>query len=420
MSHPVALAPDPVVPQRDHLLDLDKIAYRLSTRLGVDGSVSIRSCELGGICYRPGKRLRVVYRLGIDGREVQAAASTFRSRDDGERAFRESVGTARQAGSLRPVVHDTDLDTVFWTFPNDRKLAALPAALDARADLARVIDRRWVRSELVDYSPESSAVVRCLDDSGRAVAYAKVHADDDGEHTSRVHNAFAVLTRAAGPRIAQPLAYSKQHRTFLVEPVEGRSIRSLTGVELTEGLHAYGVALARLHSLPPEGAGLTSRDALDRLRLRAAGVCMVLPDVAEQVFDLIEELALRWAEARQPSVPIHGDTNENNAILDGDEMTLIDFDRAGVGAAGTDVGNFLSLIRFFRALGIISPAQEQDRATALTRGYASTRPLPSTDVLRMYESAGLAERAFRAVIRLRGSVLPLVPALLAEARGLLR
>jgi Ser/Thr protein kinase RdoA (MazF antagonist) len=309
---------------------------------------------------------------------------------------------------------------VFWTFPNDRKLTSLPAALDARADLAGLIDRRWVRSQLVDYSPESSAVVRCLDDSGRVVAYAKVHADDDGEHTSRVHHAFSRLTRESGPRIAQPLVYSSRHRTLLVEPIEGPSIRSLTGTDLTAGLHAYGVALARLHSLPPDDAGSTSRDALDRLRLRADGVCMVLPDVAEQVFDLIEELAVRWAEAREPAVPIHGDTNENNAILVGDEMALIDFDRSGTGAAGTDVGNFLSLIRFFRELGLISPAQERDRTTAFTGGYASARPLPERDVLRMYESAGLAERAFRAVIRLRGSVFPHVPALLAEARGLLR
>jgi Ser/Thr protein kinase RdoA (MazF antagonist) len=317
-------------------------------------------------------------------------------------------------------VYDTDLDTVFWTFPNDRKLINLSAATEAQEDLARLIGRGWARSQLVDYNPESSAVVRCLDDSDRVVAYAKVHAGDEGERTHRVHSALSRLTRVSGPRIAQPLAYSTQYRTLLVEPIAGTSIRCLAGVGLATGLHAYGAALATLHSLPPDGVGTNGRDALERLHRTADGVRMVLPDVAEQVSGLLGELAVRWGEAHEPPVPIHGDTNENNAILEGDHVALIDFDRAGVGAAGSDVGNFLSLLRYFRALGLIDPAVERARAAAFTRGYASARALPGRDSLRMHEAAALAERAFHAVTRLRGSVLPHVPALLAEARGLLR
>lgn len=419
-SHSVALAPDLAVPQRDHLLELDKIAHRLSTRLGVRGAVHIRSCRLGNICYQPARRLRVVYRLGIDGRDIQVAASTFPSRDRGERAFRDATDTARQSGPLRPVVYDADLDTVFWTFPNDRKLANLFAAIEAHEDLAQLIDGPWARSRLVDYTPESSAVVGCLDDSDRVVAYAKVHAGDEGERTHRVHTTFSRLTREAGPRIAQPLAYSMQYRALLVEPIEGPSIRYLTGARLAKALHAYGVALARLHSLPLDGVATAGRDALERLQRRAEGVRMAIPDAADQVCELLEELTARWSQANEPWVPVHGDTSENNAILEKDHIALIDFDRAGVGTAGSDVGNFLSLLRYFRALGLITHATERARVAAFTRGYASVRMLPSRHAIRMYESAALAERAFRAVMRLRDSVLSHVPALLAEARALLR
>jgi aminoglycoside phosphotransferase len=419
-SHPVTLTADPAVPQRDHLLDLDRIAHRLSDRLGSHGSVHIRSCRLGSVCYQPAKRLRVVYQLEIDGRDLQVAASTFRSRSSGERAYRKAIETARQSGPFRPVVYDTDLDTVFWTFPNDRKLVNLSVAVEAREGLTRLIDRCWTRSQLVDYNPESTAVVRCLDDSDRVVAYAKVHAGDEGERTHRVHSAFSRLTRLSGPRIAQPLAYSERYRTLMVEPIAGPSIQSLAGVGLTAGLHAYGVALATLHSLPCDDAGTARLDPLERLRRKADGICMVLPGVAGQIAELLEELAVRWDEAPEPSVPIHGDTNENNAILEDDHIALIDFDRAGVGAPGSDVGNFLSLLGYLRALGVISPAAQRTRAAAFTRGYASVRALPSRQALRMHESAALADRACRAVIRLRGSVLPHVPALLAEARGLLR
>lgn len=420
MSRPVALAPDPVVSQRDRLLDPEKIADRLATRLGVRGSVRIESCHLGSICYRPATRLRVVYRLRIDGRDLHVAASTFPSGSHSERAFHQAADTARAAGPLRPVVHDTDLDAVFWTFPNDRKLEHLSAVTRAQDDVARLADGRWVRSELVDYNPESTAVVRCLDDADRVVAYAKVHADEEGERTHRVHTALSRLTRGAGPRIARPLAFSGRHRTLLVEPIAGPSIGSLTGAERAAGLRAYGVALARLHSLPPDDVGRPKRDSLERLRRAADGVRMVLPGVAEQVSDLLGELAVRWGEADEPSVPIHGDTNENNAILDDDHVILIDFDRAGVGAAGWDVGNYLGLLRYLRMLGVVTAAEATARATAFTDGYASARPLPNPDSLRVHESAALAERAFHAVTRLRTSVLPHVPAMLAEARGLLR
>lgn len=419
-SHPVALAPDPAVPQRDHLLNLDRIAHRLSTRLGIRGSVHIRSCRLGSVCYQPARRLRVVYELEIDGRNLHVAASTFPSRGRSQRVFREATGTARHCGPFRPVLYDTDLDTVFWSFPNDRKLVHLPTAVEAQEDLTRLIDGCWASSRLVDYNPESSAVVSCLDDSDRVVAYAKVHADDEGESTHRVHSSFSRLASESGPRIARPLAYSKQHRTLVVEPIEGTSIRDLRGTGLIRGLYAYGAALATLHSLPVDGIGRGVRDVLERLRHRAEGVSTVLPDVEGQVNALLEELTVRWSGAHESSVPVHGDTNENNAILEGDHIALIDFDRAGVGSAGLDVGNFLSLLRYFRALGLIPPTAELARAAAFTRGYASRRALPSRDAIRVHESAVLTDRAFRAVIRLRGSVLPHVPALLTEARGLLR
>jgi hypothetical protein len=420
----MALDPDPVLPQRDRLLDLDAMVSVISRSLGRRGTAPIRSCRLGSITYRPGKRLRVVYRVEAGGRDMHVAAGTFRTRSRAERAFLRAIQRAGDAGRdadpLRPAGYDAGLETVFWTFPNDRRLESLSAVVEAREDLTGLVDPNWSRSRLVDYNPETSAVVGCLEDSGRVVGYAKVHAGDEGEHTYRVHQAFARLARGSGLRIPRPLAYSGRHRTLLVEPITGTSIRWLTGADLLAGLHAYGVALARLHSLPSGGLETGGRDALERLRHRADGVRTIRPDVAGLLGELLGELTARWGEAPEPPVPIHGDTNESNAILAGGQVALIDFDRARVGAAGSDVGNFLSLLRYFRSLGLISPRAERARAAGFTRGYASVRALPPREALRVHEAAALAERAFRAVARLRGAALLQIPALLAEARGLLQ
>ena len=401
------------------MMDLDSIARRLSTEIGRRGRVSIRTCRLGCVSYRPGRRLRVVYRVGIDGRELHVATSTFRSSSRGERAYRKAMATARNGGSLHPVVFDAELKTVFWTFPNDRRIENLSAVAEARDDLRHLVDGTWIRSRLVDYYPEASAVVQCLDESDRTVAYAKVSAGGEGECTLAVQSALSRAATGSRVRIARPLAYSKRHRTLLVEPIAGRPIGSLAGDELAPGLRAYGAGLATLHSLPATDDGPRGRDALGRLQRKAAGMRIVRPDLDEAIGSLLEELSERWARAAGDPTPIHGDTNENNAILQGDRIALIDFDRASMGAPGSDVGNFLGLQRYLRSIGLISPSSEKARAEAFKRGYESVRPLPHPEALQVHESAALAERAFRAVTRLRGSALPRVTALLAEAREML-
>jgi hypothetical protein len=78
--HSVDLRPDPAVPQRDILMDSDFVAERLSSQLGVNGTVAIETCRRDSVSYRVGGRLRVGYRVRIAGRDHHVAASTFRSR----------------------------------------------------------------------------------------------------------------------------------------------------------------------------------------------------------------------------------------------------------------------------------------------------------------------------------------------------
>jgi aminoglycoside phosphotransferase len=418
-SSQVALASDSAVPQRDHLLNLDDMASRLSQRLGSSGSLAFRSCEREFVSYRVGKRLRIVYRVGIDGEEVRVAASTFRSRSRSRRAYQAALERSPASGKLRPVWHDAELDSVFWTFPNDRRIANLGPINDVTEDLGQLLDGRWTASRLVDYYPETSAVVRCLDDSNRVIAYAKVHAGDDGERTLGAQRALVRAAKGSGLRIANPLAYSKRHRTLVVEEMSGPSIGMLKGAGLLKGLGAYGAALATLHSLPLVDIRASGGSALDRLRRKASGICSVRPDVEPSVSMLLDELSRRWERAAGDPVLVHGDTNENNAILQDGRVALIDFDRASIGSAGADIGNFLGLLRYFRALDIISPGSQGRRAASFVSGYSSVRPLPPPDSLQVHISAALAERAFRAVTRVRPRALVHVPALLSEANTLL-
>jgi Ser/Thr protein kinase RdoA (MazF antagonist) len=117
---------------------------------------------------------------------------------------------------------------------------------------------------------------------------------------------------------------------------------------------------------------------------------------------------------------MHGDTNENNAILHGDRVGFIDFDRASVGSAGSDLGNFLGLLRYYRILRLMSAGAATGREDAFLSGYSSVRALPPPPALQVHIAIGLAERAIRAVTRVRPEALICIPSLVREASAALR
>jgi aminoglycoside phosphotransferase len=412
------LQPDPLVAQRDVLLDDDHAARRFSHKLGVDGTLAVDSCRRECVCYSVGRRIRVVHRIEVEGRSSLLATSSFRSRKRSERAYLRAVEHARPAGALRPVVLDGELNSVTWAWPNDRTLTGL-AELEPSAELSALLDRQWTKSRIVDYYPEASAVVRCLDDSDRVLAYGKVHAGDGAERTHQIHQTLDRAARGSPLRVPRVLAYSRGHRAVLVEPIAGRSIGELEGPALIDGLRAYGAALGHLHSLPVPRMPSRSRSPLERLSRRARGIGVVRPDVEEVSREVIEALRRRWTDAAEAPVVTHGDANANNAILGNGHVALIDFDRAAWGSAASDIGNFLSLQAYLRVFGVLSGAAERARASAFLNGYTSVRPLPAPRELNLHLAASLAERAFGAVYRVHPEALLHIPELLAEAQALM-
>ena len=185
------LAPDPGVPGRDVLLDAGQMTDRLSRLLGRDGPAGIDRYARGRAKYKVGESLRVVHEIEVDGASWIVASRTF---PDGrsERVYERALAETREnGGPLRGVAHDPDLHAVFWTFPNDRKIATLPALLPATDTVSALLGRPIARTVLAAYAPEKSATAACFDELlGRPVAYAKVFADPDELHAShRAHTA---------------------------------------------------------------------------------------------------------------------------------------------------------------------------------------------------------------------------------------
>ncbi len=415
------LAPDAQVPQRDLLVDPAQIAQRLAPMLGREGPITIEACERVRVKYRIGESLRVVHRVRVEGMWYVISARTFRN-GSGSEVYHRAADVAVGCGPLRPVVHDEALDTVFWTFPNDRKITQLWMLAGDPASFEQMIGRPISGTRVVAYAPEKIATLQCLDTESAVTAYAKVYAGDEGGRSYAVHASLAdsVTTACNDLRVPKPLAYSAAHRTLVLEPINGRCLADLDGPALRAVARRLGVALARLHSAPPPDTRPSLHPGLERLQHAARLLGHARPDVASLAHDVASHLASQWEASGDLPTCLHGDVNFRNWIVGDDGVALVDLDLVSVGPAAADLGSLLSELRYRHRIGRISRMVERQSASTVLAGYASVRPLPAATAVRWYTAAALlTERALRAVTWMRPEALTHLDVLLADARTIL-
>jgi aminoglycoside phosphotransferase len=389
------LAPDPAVPARDALLRADVVA-RLAGAAGARG-------ERVYAKYRVGESLRVVHRIEVGGRGHHVSARTF---PDSQAAYERALGSAVPA-PLRPVVHLPELGAVLWSFPNDRRLEALPLLRPGSVALTRLLGRPCAAVRLSSYAPERCATAACLDDGGRVLAFAKVHAGDGAERERRRLEAAADAVRV--PRV---MAVAGDGSVLLLEPLGGQR----ADVLLPEAVSGLGEALASLHAAAPVPDAAFTRLAPERLARAVATIARARPDAAPAATRLLGRLLSRAHASDGPTVCLHGDANLRNAIVRHDGVALLDLEDGAAGPAAADLGQLLAGLLAERALGRMSAAEEDRLAGGLLAGYARVATLPEPETLRWHTAASvLARVALPAVNRVRPAVLDRLVPLLEEA-----
>lgn len=406
---------DPALPQRDRVLDPVETGRRLTRVLGTE----IVGCDRVRVKYRVGESLRAVFRVEAAGRTWLVAARVFTNGGCTE-AFERAAPSAVATPPLPGVALDAPLDTVFWTFPNDRKLAALPQVVAESRGLAGLLGARVAETTLAAYAPEKAATFRCADGQGSAIAYAKIYADDAGARSLLVHESLSASLDPADRHLRLPraLAYAAPERLLLVEPVDGRRADAVGGPGRTAMLRRLGAGLARLHGLPvPDGRRFTRLDP-ERSRAAATLIARVRPDLAGRALRLAEVLAAtRPASARD--VCLHGDAHLKNALLDNGRIALVDLDQVARGPAAAELGSLLAALRCGRVTGSLPPSLECALTGSLLVGYGHVADVPGPDELRWYTAAALlAERCVRAVNRVRTAELRQLRSLLDEGLAL--
>ena len=264
------LAPDPAVAQRDVLLDERVMGSLLGTALT---GVEARRCERANTKYRVGDSLRVVYRLEAGDTRHTVAGRTFPGRS--ESVYRRAAAAALPIGTAPAVVHAAELETVFWTFPNDRRLTALRTLADG--SLERMVGVPGLRVRLVAYAAERGATV-CCERADEPVAYVKLHRDAAGRELRLVGTASHALgTRDPDLRLPAVLGARVHQGALALEPLPGRRLDTLAPAEQPAAFERLGAALGRLHRLTPPARSF-ERVEPERLQMAATLVGRARPD----------------------------------------------------------------------------------------------------------------------------------------------
>jgi Ser/Thr protein kinase RdoA (MazF antagonist) len=408
------LAPDAAVPQRDALLDERRMGVLLGVRLT---GAAADGCERLNAKYRVGDSLRVAYRITVGGEFHTLAGRTFAGRSAS--VYRRAAAAIGES-ALPGVLHAPELETVFWTFPNDRRLAGLPLLDGGSGALDRLVGRPVARTRLMAYAPERAATAECLDADGRVIAYAKVHWDAAERELANA-TAAASAVGPADPRLRLPrvLAASLPDGALVLEPLAGRRLDGLPTAELGPALRALGAALATLHAVRPLPPRRFDRLDGDRLTLAADVLGRARPDCRATASRLLATLLERAADGAGAPVHVHGDANLRNALLDGSRIALVDLEDAAAGPAAADLGFVLAGLLAARAQERLASGEQDAFAAALLRGYGAVAPVPEAQALRWHTAASvLARVAVPAVGRVRPTALARLAPMLRAAEAL--
>lgn len=387
---------DAALPGLAVALDADGFVARLRAALPEAG---ILGGEITYLRYKPATNCLVTYRLRCAHGPVDVyakahtPAALHKLRKVADRATAPSP-----LGPGRLVL--PELALTVCAFPNDDKLRALVRLADARLRgrlLRRVFEDRPALWDAVPqplrYKPERRCVAALVPEHGDDGAVLRFYADD--EHAAALRGAEAFASR--GPlRVARLLGSSRRHRIVGLELVPGRPLTGLLPEPVFDAasLARVGAALAELHDYPAARLACRRREEeLAALSAAAAAVGAVLPRLADRAGALARELGSRLAGSLFEPQPVHGDFYAGQVLLDGDRAVLLDLDRAALGDAAGDLGNFAAHLERDALEGRVPASRVAEAREALLDGYqTAARPVHPAR-LALHTAVGLLRLA---------------------------
>jgi Ser/Thr protein kinase RdoA (MazF antagonist) len=389
------VARDPALPGLATLLDPAALTAQVNTALAVTPDAT-------GVCVGKMEPYYVRYKAGTNGLvayQVQTARGPLYlhgvALPFGEEAKALKMVERAQPSIVGPgCLYLADLALLVTFFPNDRRLKSVAHLADEENG-----QRLWPRLAPAQpalaaatltplrYKPERRYVARLRHRDGAPDApefLLRLYAEEAYADALTNQRAFHCTERV---RIARLVGKSERRGALLLEWLPGTPLdelllqpRETTAVALS----AAGQALAALHAQRPAlSQQYTPSAECQALAAAGAALADLLPAAAHRVQLLQERLRLLLTHAPTARCTIHGDFSADQVLwLDVPALgaqcaagqapvALLDFDRAGVGAAAADLGAFAAHLHQLELRGLLTAAQRRASMAQLLAGYAA-------------------------------------------------
>ena len=387
-----------------------RVLHETVERLLHPGAPALRFA-LQRVKCKPGRKLTLTYDLTVGGSAGRPLTVTWFAPAHAEAVLGDADHRLEDEARRRQVAQPFDrLSTAVPEIglriqvspfdPDFEGLVRLADPAHVSSMLETAIDRRWGRPQVgwVRYRPGQRHVLRYGGSDGQGpIVFAKLHRGD--RRPSVTAEVMAEVLAAAAPaiRAAPMVATVEEDGVELWAHQPGTPLSQLIcqGVPVDVALGRTGTALRRLHEAPPRRFGVLPHRDLDgevRVTRRAAHhVGQLLPATGARIDEVLD----RADADRATTVPavVHGDLKADHLLVDGDRLSLVDFDSCALAEPALDVGKFLADLRYWFATSGRPGIEAAQRAFLL--GYWGDPTVP--DRARSYEAVFLARAAARRV-----------------------
>lgn len=253
-----------------------------------------------------------------------------------------------------------------------------PSAVEARI----TSQRRRLRKQLVElelHGPDGATLERLV---------GKRYVERE-----RGAEAFAVMRHlwrhgmgGDAPGIVRPVAYIGDRHFMLMARAPGATIHDLllASPHAHEPVRLVARWLRRLHGIPPAPEAPAQGRARAELSLArlARELSAALPGEASRVARIAARFRRPVAEGVRARCMLHGDFHPRNVYVDGERVTVIDFDHAVAGDPAWDVGYFVGQLETAALESHGDAAALRPAADAFMDEYLRDAPEPEASQFR--------------------------------------
>lgn len=337
----------------------------------------VKSCTPYYVRYKPGKSCVVQYDLHMSSetpvRQLAYAGLYPATRLKRLRAqCGVSMSYSRELGGILQLypadLHLPGLSEASSPERMSRRFGRLSKMLGSEVSIRSVA--------LVRYKVHKRAVLRYrFEGEPHRAVYGKIR-KDGGHHLVSLYH----LLRSSGAPVPEPLTQVFDLGMTVHAQETGTRLKDLRGGREYHGwMGPVADTLARLHQTPVNELR-TRHPAAQAEELKAAALLAgrLLPDLSSEAENLAVRLGRELREVAPDRSLIHGSFHDDQVLVGGNGVVVVDFDSAAMGNPLEDVGHFLSYLDADGA---------HDAAELFLEAYRRSRPV--SDDVYLFEAASL-------------------------------